>query len=644
MSNEKRQSIRDAFQQYIKNPELNADKLLAPLNNYREAWTQERRNSQDRIWQNAVSFYAGNHYVRDNHQGATPYRVRLRENHTNNIMNRMVSIFVQNLPVCRVFPSSHSHKDVRDAETTEMYGKYYWRTKKLEQKLGKLIKYSTIFGSSFVFRNWDPNLGGKLMLDGEESGTGQPEITPYRGDIKVDIDDPFKIAVRPGIDEIDDMYDFFRSVPASRSDIEKQHGELEADSAVGMNAYSGQNRQDDDLVMLHHYYHKPTPWFEEGMYVCYAGKKLLKVSTFPYADGLLPINHLPFDKAPMRFYGTSSIEQVMDLQEQLNRAASMIVEARNLVARPRVLAPNQCKVPGQSLTDRPGEILRFDGAGGLRPTFEVPSFNFGEMAAHKGDVRNAMSQVMGITSASRGEIPSATKTALALQLVLEQDRSQFLPFIKQFHQTILDMMQGIFGLAADFLDEDDPRVIKIEGNVVTTRTFHGGMVPSPLDIYLEDTNPLGWTAAGRVEQIQNLVQMGVVTDKNQILEMLKMNMPDPAYEFVNINRRAAEKENELLSQGEFMEIGPEDDDGIHLDEHVKPVASFEFRKRPEAVRAAYEAHIQAHKERLMANAPQGMPAGGVKGVPSSASQAPQGLRAPNPGDNLEVLLTSSRGG
>ena len=46
----------------------------------------------------------------------------------------MISIFIQNMPVPRLFPVSDNWRDVQDAETTEAYGKYFWRVAKLEQK------------------------------------------------------------------------------------------------------------------------------------------------------------------------------------------------------------------------------------------------------------------------------------------------------------------------------------------------------------------------------------------------------------------------------------------------------------------------------------------------------------------------------
>lgn len=639
--------IKDAFYKYLEDPDLNADKLVSVLEKNRQQWLQLRQNEHDMIWRQNISFYSGNHYIRDSGRNANQYRVKLRENHTNNIINRMVSIFVQNMPITRVFPASTSYEDVQKAETTELYAKYFWRVKKMEMLFAKALKYSAITGNAFIFRQYDPYAGGRMTMDQSETGKPEHEAV-YRGDVKIDIDDPFKIVVRPGIDELDDMYDIIRSVPANKQEMESMYGEINSEPANSLNAYSGQLRSDDDIIMVHHYYHKPAHWFDEGCYVCWSGKKVLKAVTFPYKDGLLPVSHLPFDKAPMRFWAMSSVDQIIDLQEQINRAASMIVEARNLVARPRVLASHEAQVSGQAITDRPGDILRYKLAGGP-PKFEVPGFNFAEMANHKADVRNALQQVSGITSASRGEIPSATKTALALQLVLEMDRSQWAPFVKQFYQCIQDTMLGTLGIAAQNFDEKDPRVIKIEhNNIIGSKTFHGGMVPSPLDVYLEDTNPLGWTSAGRIEAIQSLVQMGAIKDSHKVLEMLKLNDSDPAYESVKINRQSALKENEVMNKGTMLDIMPEDDDAVHLDEHTKVVASYDFRKQPKVVQETYYQHIQQHKQRIMP-APGAPVPGQPPGIDAGAgaSKGFSGLAAVNqpdiPGDNMDKLLGARRG-
>jgi hypothetical protein len=629
--------IKDAFYKYLDNPDLEQDKLLSILEKTRQQWLQLRQNEHDNLWRQNISFYSGNHYIRDTGRNANQYRVKLRENHTNNVINRMVSIFVQNLPVTRIFPASTDYEDEQKAETTELYAKYFWRTKKMEQQFTKLLKYTAITGNGFIFRQYDPYAGGRIQMD--ESEIGEQKIDVFHGDVKIDVDDPFRIVVRPGIDELDDMHDIIRSIPANKQEIEAIYGEVDSEPATSLNAYNGQLRTDDDILMVHHYYHKPTHWFEDGMYVCWAGKKILKAIKYPYTDGLLPVVHLPFDKPPMRFWALSEVDQIIDLQEQVNRAASMIVEARNLLARPRVLVSNEAQVPGQSITDRPGDIIRYKMAGGP-PKFEVPNFNFTEMANHKADVRSALQAVSGITGASRGEIPAATRTALALQLVLEMDRSQWSPFVKTFYQCIQDTMLGVLGIAAQYFSEEDPRVIKIEhNNIVGSRAFHGGMVPSPLDIWLEDTNPLGWTAAGRIEAIQSLVQMGAIKDEHKVLEMLKLNNTDPAMAITNVNRQSALKENEEFNRGIMLDIMPEDDDAVHLDEHTKPVASFEFRSKPKAVQDAYIAHIEQHKQRVQSvMAPQQQQTGAGESAAKGLGEVAQINKPVMPGSNLQELL------
>lgn len=638
--------MRDCFLKYLENPSGENDKLIQKVSALKNAWIEDRDRINAKTWRNNVMFYSGNHYARENNSSSNIYRVRLKENHLNNTVSRLLSIVVQNMPIVRAFPASDNSTDVDDAKNTEMYMKYFWRTKRLDDKFAKFVKYALIFGDAFIYRTWNPDLGGKMVLGGDEVEGGEKKVSMYRGDPEVFVDDPFKVAVRPGIEDFNDMYDIIRSVPVSKSMLEEKYGEIEAEPVTTYSSFSGKMKQDEDNVILHSYFHKPTSWFEEGCLVQWVGNKILKARVSTEAEVELPFAHLGFDKIPLRFWSQSNVEQVIDLNEQLNRAASMIIEARNLVARPRVIVSNEAKVPAQTITDRPGDILRYAQAGG-KPEFVVPNFNFTELANHKADLRNAISQVSGITSASRGEVPAATRTALALQLVMENDRSQFLPFIKSFHQAILDASRGVLSEAAANITEDDPRVIKIEGKDSTTRTFHGGMIPSQLDLYLEDTNPLGWTAAGRIENIMELAKAGVVKDRNQLLEMLKLTSADPAFEIENINRQNQKKENALLDAGEFVEIGSQDDDTLHMEEIVKIMASFEYKSKPNEVKRAFEAHAQAHQERLNAAMNMGAPggdSGGIKSGGINPEQAASQAQMPMPGDNMNELLTSSRSG
>lgn len=634
-------SIKEAFFAYLKDP-LQEDKLISALEISRTKWLAARQTEHDQNWRQNISFYAGLHYVRER-TNSSQYRVRLRENHTNNVINRMVSIFVQNMPIVRAFPATEENSDVADADACEKWLKYDWRLKAMEQKYAKLVKYSAIFGNAFTFRQYDPYAGGVMHLNADETD-GVPQDRKWRGDVRVDIDDPMKILVRPGIEEMSDHFDFFRSVTGNKSDLESQYGKVDSDGINVMNAYTGNTRHDDDIVLVHHYYHKPTNWWEEGAYICYVGKKILKATTFPYKCGKLPLEHLPFDKPPMRFWAMSTIDQIIDLQEQLNRAASMIIEARNLIARPRWLVPEAAKVPAQTISDVPGSQIKYSGS--TPPTAVVPSFNFAELANHKGDVRNALQQVAGMSSASRGEIPAAMKTALSLQLVLEQDRSQWAPFIKNFYSVIRATELGKLEIAAEYFPPSDPRVFKIEGET-GSKMFHGGLVPSPLDVWLEDTNPLGWTAGGRIERIESLYQSGVLKDPNKVLEMLNLTNDDPAYRADKASRSAAKRENEELNKGNSVKVESEDNDPIHLDEHTAEMQQYSYKSKPKPVKAAFEEHVNEHKARMQGSGPPAPAADQRMNSGIATEKAMAGLAAsnspmPSGPDAMNKLISGSR--
>lgn len=614
----KGKGIREAFVKFEK--DVDSSDLIACLNSKRDSWFEHRKLEHDKRWIENLRFYKGDHYNEAVSRLQQSYRVRVKENHMNNIASRILSIIVQHMPIPRVFASSDDWVDADKAEATEIYSKYFWRKKKLEKLFTKLVKNSIVFGPAFIHTYFDPNAGGVMALDSNESESGEQEEAVYRGDIDLCVDTPFNYLVPPGYEEWDDMPEYIRISNVSREFIENKYGMSVADqqSLKIWDATRGEIMQSDSHVLLSEYFFPPCDMFEKGIYAAWVGGKLLRAHKFPYKHGKKPSLYLGFDDIPMQFWAQTSLDQIIDLQQQLNKASSMIIEARNLVARPRVLASNQAQIAAQSITDRPGDIVRYNLVGG-KPEFVVPSFNFGELGAQKADVRNTMGALSGITSASRNEIPSSVKTALALQLVLEQDRSQFLPFIKNFHQVILDTMYNVLGMAAQYFPEDDPRFIKVEhGGLEVSKAFHGGMVPDPLDIYLEDTNPLGWTAAGRAQTIVELVQAGVIDDKNKALEMLKLGYPDPAFELLSISKKAAVKENELLMKGKVVEVIPGEDSAAHLEEHKKLRLTFNYRKFPDAVRKAIDYHIAKTEEAM-----------GAGQVPGEGEMA---KKSPNPND------------
>lgn len=609
--------IQDAWKCFL--DKNDPSELLKCVQNYKDQWLKDRQVSQDGKWRQSKLFYTGDHYVRSgNFLESSQYRVRVKENHINNIVQRIQSIFVQNTPIVRVFPNTTSYKDQQDAETCEAYLKMYSRQHKLDIGFGTLVKMGIMFGNGFRYTYYDPEATGVITFD-ESSGQ---KVVRYQGEIKTKFESPMRYCFRPGIFSLEDHYDYIRFEPAIKADLESVYGEISSEPFKVFNPISGTTRIDDDLIVKNEYWHKPTSWFPEGLYVCWAGNKILKAMEWPFEDKFgnkkceWNISHLTFDNVPDQFWALSTIEQVMDLQEQLNKAASMIIEARNLMARPRVVVSHEAQVPAQSITDRPGDILRYKLAGG-EPKFITPHFNFSELAAHKQDVRQALGDVAGVSTASRGDIPVHVKTATALQLVLEQDRSQYVPFIKSYHTCVNESYQNILSISGQFITIDDPRVVKLENTYGVARVFHGGVVPSPLDVQLDNTNSLGWTPAMKAERIDTMIDKGLITDPNVAFEMLELNLPNPAFESIRINRQTAQQEIEQMNLGHPQNVGVADNHEVHLAEHDKFIAQYSFKSMPKIIQELHIAHRKEHIDAIAAS--QG--GGGNAGVPQDGGQA-----------------------
>ncbi len=596
--------IKDAWLKLINDKD--DSELLKCVQNYKDQWLKDRQVSQDGKWRQSRLFYTGDHFVRSGSLlEGSQYRVRVKENHINNTVQRIQSIFVQNMPIVRVFPNTSDYKDQQDAETSEAYLKMYARKNELAIKYASLVKLGCMFGNGFLYRYYDPEATGTMTFDSQQN----VNVVKYTGDIKTKVESPLRYCFRPGIFEMKDHYDYIRFEPAVKADLESVYGEINSEPFKVFNSITGTTRVDDDLIVKNEYWHKPTSWFPEGLYVCWAGNKILKAMEWPFEDKSgnkkdeWNVSHLVFDDVSEQFWGLSTIEQVMDLQEQLNKAAGMIIEARNLMARPRVVSSNEAQIPIQSLSDRPGEHIKYKLAGGA-PQFIVPNFNFGELSAHKTDLRQALGDVAGVSTASRGDVPANIKTATALQMVLEQDRSQFVPFIQRFHSVVNDNYYGVLSMSAQFISEDDARAVKLSQTYGAARMFHGGTVPSPLDVQLDNTNSLGWTPAMKAERVDTMIDKGLITDPNVAMEMLDLNLPNPAFEYIKINRQTAQQEIEKMNEMKPQEIGVADDHAVHLREHDKFIAQFAFKSMMPMVRQLHLDHRQAHLDAMAQAAPQ----------------------------------------
>ena len=157
---------------------------------------------------------------------------------------------------------------------------------------------------------------------------------------------------------------------------------------------------------------------------------------------------------------------------------------------------------------------------------------------------------------------------------------------------------------------------------------------------------MGWTASAKIENAVNLIDKKIITDRNIALEMLKISNTDPAYKYLMLHKTAADRENQDFKKGIQLEIGPQDDDVIHLDQHTPAVASYEFRASPQIVKDAYNMHIAQHMQRIEeAKQKQGMPgAPGESAGPAmtdggmNPNQAGEAMVAPGHNMNMDQLL------
>jgi hypothetical protein len=616
--------LYEAFDDSMKGVSSIADEeLIKCLLGMKEGWLDYRKQNYDSQWLTNLAFFSGDHDVRLRKARSGQYRVRLKENHIPNIVNKTASLFIQNIPACKVMPMSTKPNDVSNAELCNAYLKHFWFKNNVDATLRRAIKNLCIFGNAFI----------SLKYEEQEMLAGIEQSPFIKGEIILTCEDPFKVILRPTTEDFAEAKDFIKMTSVSKYFIKKKYGVTKTDDVNIYLPTTNGSKVDEENCVVYEYYHLPTTYCPTGMYVVWTGKTILEKHEYPYHYNRLPLYHMVYNQIPTRIYGGSQLEDLIELQEQLNRGISMEVENRNIMANPMFLVPKEAEIPKEAIVATPGAIIRY--ANNVAPTAVIHGFNFGEINASNTIKRETINQLSGAGGAGGGGIPSNINTAQAYQLFLEQNRSIFVPVIKDLQGMVLNMNEGILNIARSHLDENDKVLIRLKEDE-DPAVFSKTAIPDQIDVRLENVNPLFWTEAGKKEEIMELIKMGIVTDKQQALKMLQLNITDPVFETLDINRKSAQKEIEQMNLAIPQTVGPADMHSAHLDEHDKVIARYSFRSLPEQVQAIHLAHREQH---LAMMSPQGatMPSAmGGEGSPN-----PSGVSA-NP-DAVEQLKSNPNG-
>lgn len=479
---------------------------------------------------------------------APPYRVRSVTNRLRPIFRTELARVTSQKPNASIVPASSDDEDLFAAQAGEQIWESLYSTKKISQVFARTMWWTLVCGTGFTKCWWDNN-----SVD---------SMTGVQGDIKYAHVTPFHLGI-PDLrePEIEDQPYVINAYTKPVEWMRQFYGEeLNADSVssneIIEGAYLNLNMNDKpDSVLVIEAWIKPggSRYFPQGGYVCVAGDKVLQISRegLPYQHGEYPFvkfEHIPTGK----FYGASVLEDLTPLQREYNRTRSQIIEAKNRMAKPQLLAARGSVDP-RKITNEPGQVIQYKP--GLPPPQPLPlqplpSYVQQELEVVKGD----MEDISGQHQVSRGDAPPGVTAATAISYLQEKDDSLLSHTYSSIEIGFEKLAKQSLSHVVQFWDlERTVQTTGVDGSFDAI-TIKGSNIASGTDIRMEAGSSLPTSKAARQALLMDLMKFGWIPPQEG-LKLMEIGGVQKLWQQIKIDEAQAQRENLKMRKLTSQEIG-----------------------------------------------------------------------------------------
>jgi len=549
-------------------PPADLDSVTIELLNEQEelkdlvAWVLEKydrcktaRTQIERQWYLNMAFYQGRQWVAylPNVTGvgitgklvtppAPPYRVRAVINRIRSVVRMELSRLTTNKPNASVVPASSEDEDLFAAQAGEQVWESIYSTHKLPTVFRRASFWTSICGTGFIKVWWDKD----SLCTYSNGSTAQ-------GDIKFAPVTPFHILV-PDLteEEIENQPFVINAYTKPTEWCKNAYGQDFKASTVATNeivengflnlAGAGADIKPDSCLVLEVWFksgaHK---MFPKGGYVTLVDNKVVAIKTdgMLFAHGEFPF--IKFDHMPTgAFYAASVIEDVIPVQRELNRTRSQIIEAKNRMAKPQLIAPKGSIDPAK-ITSEPGIVIQYRP--GLAPPQPLPLQPLPTYVLEEVD--RSLSDIEDLTSqhqVSKGTAPPGVTAATAISYLQERDDSVLATTYQSVEAGWEKMAKQTLAHVVQFWETE--RIVQITGvdGSFDSIALKGSDIAKGMDIRIEAGSSLPVSKAARQALLMDLITQGVIPPEKG-LKLMEIGGVNKLYEEMAVDERQAQREN-----------------------------------------------------------------------------------------------------
>jgi len=409
-----------------------------------------------------------------------------------NIFRNVVSRLQISYPSTVVLPASPSPDDIVKAQSSESALRYFWAQADLKAVIADVVEYSATTGTSAIHTYYDED-EEKLVSEAIQSY----DLFFEKGVIS--IDESSWVALRT----IHNRADLIEAYPKLETEILQASGMARPDD-------QGDGEPPPNRVEVYEFYYRDGRHaiVIDDIYL-YEGERQTK--TFP-------VQVVHYTRIPRRIWGLGLIEPLIDLQWLYNRTRSQITNNVELMANPKWLIPKTAGVAAHQLTNKAGEKVYYNAAGGK------PSMVAGEplpnyVLEHAMRLQVEMSDVSGAHSVSLGKRSVGVSSGRAMEVLTERDTSQLQLTQTRIEQAVRNTAKCALELMKAFYTEERmTRMMDEYGKVVFRALSSESIVDDP-EIFIEAGSMFRAESQDRDLKVMQLVELGMLPPEEGMKEL-----------------------------------------------------------------------------------------------------------------------------
>lgn len=555
---------------------------------------------------------------------------RLIVNHLYEITENLVSKMNRIKPAVEVLPTNDEYTDKNAAKAVKFLVEHLWYINDMDRIMQQIHRLKYIFGEAFLFITWDENAGdihpayvaakqadamlnmvdenGDPILDND----GNPRYIDFpvkTGDVKYEVELPWKVLLqeKSKMEEVEWCMRVSSShIEELKKDYPEKAKELKSDTNGALwDVDPLEPSLPEDHVIVVEFFHKPTKYLPVGAHIKFTKTCVLMEEDYPYSHGQLPFERLTDIDIPAKLRGVSFYDQVRQIQQMHNNLSTQIAKNHFLVSSPKWVMPRgaaKIEQLGNDIT-----VVQYQGP--VPPQLVQMNPTPPEIFNFREKLKEELETLSGVFGISRGEPPKGVTAAVAMQFLNEQETERATTAIAKHNNFVRNMAIKTVGVAGDFYQPDDGRLLRILGkdNAYMLEALDTANLQRDYDIRINTSSALPQSKAAKLERILQVMQYKpeLLSDERWV-DLLDFGQDEKMTTLITAAVRAAESENEDIISGKPFGPAEEWEDHLtHWDVHVKAIQSRYFKEEvPEELRHLMMDHIELHEFLMVEQAKQ----------------------------------------